>query len=67
MDIERAKFKLHCQCAGVVCDNDGIEIQSLDSSSFGMDLMGTGESHLSMSVHDDSIFLHWVNPPPLKR
>ena len=26
-EIERAKFKILCQCAGVVCDDDGIEMQ----------------------------------------
>jgi hypothetical protein len=66
-DIERAKFKILYQCTDMVCDNDGIEMQSLDSSSFEIALTGTEECPLNTLVHDDSIFLQWVNPPHLKR
>lgn len=65
VEIEKAKFKILCQCTGVVCENDGIEMQSVHSSLSAMTL--TGECHLSTLIHDDSIFLHWVNPPHLKR
>ncbi|KAL3805113.1 hypothetical protein HJC23_003341 [Cyclotella cryptica] len=64
-EIERAKLRIVCQCAGVVCDDDGIEMQFLDSFSSGT--APRGECHLNALVHDDSIFLHWVNPPHLKR
>jgi hypothetical protein len=65
-EIQRAKFKIVCHCAGLACDNDGIEMQSLDPHSSSMEPIGD-RHYLSTLVNDDSIFLNWVNPPHLKR
>ena len=63
-EIERAKLKILCQCVAVNCEDDGIEM--LINSSLPTT---THLSALDMEakVQDDSIFLHWVNPPHLKR
>jgi hypothetical protein len=64
-EIEKAKYKLLCQGVGRGCDDDGIEMKVHVGST--VPTAPNVKSDLTEMVHDDTIFLHWVNPTHLKR
>jgi hypothetical protein len=68
-EINQAKLKILCHCTLVDCIDidDGIDMQvNSDLPTVALAKEELNAMELKM-VHDDSIFLHWVNPPHLKR
>eukprot|EP00956_Cyclotella_meneghiniana_P017175 scaffold27743_cov65-Cyclotella_meneghiniana.AAC.1 len=64
-EIDRAKLKIFCQCVLVNCNDNGIQMK-VDSS---LPTLRSPKEDIDTSnvIHDDSLFLHWINPPHLKR
>ena len=64
-DIEKAKSKILLHCVGLDCDDDRIDMHV---GSLVSTITSSKEVHdLTAMINDESIFLHWINPPHLKR
>ena len=64
-EIDRAKLKILCHCVLVNCNDDGIQMQ-IDPSLPTL-IAPKEDIDTRNMIHDDSLFLHWINPPHLKR